>query len=198
LRHGWGILLLVNLAQPEDNERWAVRVAAANVLGLDGVPIRVRDIWRDGPTVTAFLRHYGCLFCLQFVHDVTVAAPEIIARGARLLLIGNGSVEQAKHFFQERGLPRVGCVVTTDPARESYAAAELQRGYTRTFLDKGARKAFMRAREQGHHITGLFGDLTQLGGLMVTRPPAQLVYFHRSQFAGDHPNLQEVIAAIDG
>jgi hypothetical protein len=185
-------------AASDDPARWAVRVASARVLDLNGAPVRVRDLWRNGPTVTAFLRHYGCLFCLQFVHDIVQGAPLIVAKGAELVLIGNGTVEQAKRFFHERGLPRAGCTVTTDPERESFRAAELHRGYGRTFLDKGSRRAFVQARAEGHRITGLFGDLTQLGGLMVTRPPAQLLYFYKSQHAGDHPKMAEVLASFDG
>jgi peroxiredoxin len=179
-----------------DAERQAIRMAAASVVGIDGKTVRIRDVWSQGPTVTAFLRHYGCIFCLQFVHDVLDVAPEILARGAGLLLIGNGTLDQAKRFFTERGLPRTGCVVTTDPGRESYEAAGLHRGFGRTFVEKGARRSYVKARAQGHQITGLFGDLTQLGGVMVTRPPAQLLYVHRSEHAGDHPRLDEVLGAI--
>jgi len=31
---------------------------------------------------------------------------------------------------------------------------------------------------------------------MVTRPPARLLMLHRSQFAGDHADAKQVIAAI--
>jgi hypothetical protein len=179
-----------------DDHQWAIRLAASTVLGMDGSRLRVRDLWQGGVTVTAFLRHYGCLFCLQFAHDVLEAAPEIIARGANLVLIGNGTVDQAKRFFTERGLPSAGCTVATDPERESYRAAEFHRGYGRTFFEKQARVAFAEARAEGHRIKGLYGDLTQLGGLTVTRPPAHLIYFHRSEHAGDHPAVRDVLDAV--
>jgi hypothetical protein len=28
------------------------------------------------------------------------------------------------------------------------------------------------------------------------KPPVSLVYLHRSQFAGDHPDMDEVVAAV--
>jgi hypothetical protein len=179
-----------------DEQQWAIRLAASTVLGMDGSRVRVRDLWQRGVTVTAFLRHYGCIFCLQFAHDVLEAAPEVIACGADLVLIGNGTVEQAKRFFDERGLPKAGCTVATDPERESYRAADFRRGYGRTFFEKPARRAYVKARAEGHRITGLYGDLTQLGGLTVTNPPAQLVYFYRSEHAGDHPRVKDVLDAI--
>ncbi|HEY1692993.1 MAG TPA: peroxiredoxin-like family protein [Polyangiaceae bacterium] len=179
-----------------DEQPWAIAIAACTVLTMDGERMRVRDLWRTGVTATAFLRHYGCIFCLQFAHDVLEAAPEIIARGATLLLVGNGTVSQAKHFFEGRGLPRKGCMVATDPERETYQAAKFHRGFARTFLERPARRAYEEARADGHKITGLFGDLTQLGGLTVTSPPARLVYFFRSEYAGDHPAVAEVLDAV--
>lgn len=183
--------------EPLESDRVAARVAAATVLGTDGSRLRVRELWRDAPTVTTFLRHYGCLFCHEMVADVIRATPELIERGARVVLVGNGSVEQARRFFTAKGLPRDGCTVVTDPERASYQAAELERGFAKTFLNAGSQRAFRRARQDGHGISGWLGDLTQLGGTLVTRPPARLEYFHRSEFAGDHPDMAEVARAVD-
>lgn len=182
---------------PVESDRLAARVAAAAVIGLDGARVRVRDLWRDAPAVTTFLRHYGCLFCHEMVADVLHATPELIERGARVVLVGNGSVEQARRFFSSKGLPREGCTVVTDPERTSYQAAELERGFAKTFLNTGSQRAFRRAREGGHGISGWLGDLTQLGGTLVTRPPARLEYFHRSEFAGDHPDVPGVARAVE-
>ncbi len=92
-------------------------------------------------------------------------------------------------------LPRDGVSVVTDPERESYRAAGLERGIART-LNSSSIRAYGPARTQGHRVTGLFGDLTQLGGLLVVKPPAQLAYFHKSRFAGDHPEMADVLAAV--
>ena len=129
------------------------------------------------------------------VADVIAATPQILDRGARVLFLGNGSVNQAKRFYADKGLPRIGCEVLTDPDRASFDAAEMQRGYTKTF-NPSSVKAFGAARSQGHGVTGLFGDLTQLGGLLVTKPPVRFVFLHRSKFAGDHPDMKEVLATL--
>lgn len=176
---------------------WVARVAAARVLTLSGEHVRLRELWQAGPAVTGFLRHFGCLFCHQMVGDIIEAAPGFIARGARVVFVGNGSTSQAQRFFQSKGLPREGCTVVTDPERESYQAAGFERGLRRTFLNAASPRAYREARGAGHRITGLFGDLTQLGGVVVTRPPARLEYLHRSEFAGDHPDPEELRAAVE-
>jgi peroxiredoxin len=179
-----------------DHEHLVAHLAAVQVSGLDGRAVRIREFWRRATTVTSFVRHFGCLFCHQMVHDLVIAVPTILDRGAQVLIVGNGSVEQARRFFSSKKLPRDGVAVVTDPERESYRAAGLERGYARTFLHPGAQRAFGAARGQGHRVTGLFGDLTQLGGLLVVKPPASLAYFHKSRFAGDHPDMSEVVAVL--
>jgi hypothetical protein len=38
-------------------------------------------------------------------------------------------------------------------------------------LSRGSARAYREARREGHEVTGLLGDLTQLGGTLVTDPP---------------------------
>jgi len=179
-----------------DQDSLVAHLAAVQVIGLDGSPVRIREFWRKTTTVTSFVRHFGCLFCHQMVHDLVLSVPTIVARGAQVLIVGNGSIEQARRFFTSKKLPCDGVAVVTDPERDSYRTAGFERGYARTFLHPGASKAYGGAKGQGHKITGLFGDLTQLGGLLVVKPPAALAYFHKSRFAGDHPDMSEVVGAL--
>jgi hypothetical protein len=86
--------------------------------------------------------------------------------------------------------------VLTDPDRRSYDAAGFERGFVRTLINTGSVRAYGRAKGEGHRITGLLGDLTQLGGVLVVQPPARVLYLHRSQFAGDHPDIAELLAAL--
>jgi hypothetical protein len=181
-----------------EQDRMVASVAAASVLTLDGKRIRLRELWNDGDVVTTFLRQFGCLFCHRAISELVAVIPDIIERGATIVFVGNGSINQAKRFYAEKKLPRDGCTVVTDPERESFRAAELKRGFAKTFLNGGSLAAYRDARADGHRITGLFGDLTQLGGVMVTRPPARLLMLHRSQFAGDHADTKEILSALSG
>src|SRR5258706_16354860 len=58
--------------------------------------------------------------------------------------------------------------------------------YTRTFLHPGAASAYKTARAQGHRVPGLLGDLTQLGGLFIVKPPRVVLSRQQSRYAGDH------------
>jgi hypothetical protein len=48
-----------------------------------------------------------------------------------VVVVGNGSIAQARRFFDEKPLPREGVDVVTDPERESYRAADFERGLAR-------------------------------------------------------------------
>src|SRR5262249_23203062 len=91
-----------------EDEQIVARIAVARVLTLDGETVRLRELWRDSICVSGFLRHFGCLFCHQMVEDLVNVVPLIVSRGAKAILIGNGSLEQARRFFASKGLPRDG------------------------------------------------------------------------------------------
>jgi hypothetical protein len=179
-----------------EQDQFVAQVAVAPVLLLDGRRTTLRELWRKARTVTTFVRHFGCLFCHQAVDDLVEHLPRILRRGARVVVVGNGSIAQARRFFDEKALPREGVDVVTDPEREAYRAADFERGLASAFLSRGSLRAFREARREGHKVTGLFGDLTQLGGTMVTDPPPKLLYVHRSRFAGDHADPDRVIEAV--
>lgn len=171
-------------------------LAATRVVDLDGRLVRLRDPLASGITVLVLLRQFGCLFCHELVSELGAASADITARGARLVLVGCGTAEQARRFDEAKGLTARGIALYTDPDGAAYRAAETSRSYARTFFDAGARHAYARARASGHRITGVQGDVPQLGAVFVVRPPAEAVYAHRSRFAGDHPELDALFAAV--
>jgi peroxiredoxin len=171
-------------------------IAAQRVLTRDGKPMRLRDIWGSTPVVHVFLRHFGCLFCHQMVADVLEASPRIAARGGHVVLVGCGTPEQAAKFARAKGIPREGVELFCDPGREAYDSAALERGWAKTFFDTGAHRAYAGARKEGHHITGVAGDIAQLGGVFVIAPPSRMLYEHRSRFAGDHPDADAIVEAL--
>jgi hypothetical protein len=182
--------------QSEDDGLLVASVAACRVLGLDGSVSRLRDVWGTKPVVHVFLRQFGCLFCHEMVGSLIERVPDIQQLGAHVVMVGCGNTEQAVRFARDKRLPRFGIAIFTDPSRASFEAANLERGWGKVFLDGEAREAYRRARREGHRITGVQGDVPQLGGLMVVQPPARLTFIHRSRFAGDHPEPSEILDAL--
>ncbi len=118
-----------------------------------------------------------------------------IAVGEPLVLVGIGSLDRASRFARAKNLPRDGVSIYADPTRASFEAASLVRG-TRHVFNTASVRAYLRAKGEGFRITGVSGDVSQLGGLLVVEPPARLRYLHRSAFTGDHPSTEQILGAL--
>mgnify|MGYP001811649394 CR=1 FL=1 len=118
---------------------------------------------------------------------------EIESRGAHLVVIGNGTTHQARDLIED--LDYHG-TLWVDPDMIAYRAAGLERGVAKALSLKMFGHA-MRAMKAGHRQKGVQGDPWQMGGTFVIAPHDQVLYAHISGEAGDHPALDEVLAALE-
>ncbi len=119
--------------------------------------------------------------------------PEIRARGAELVVIGNGSQHFAAAFREDMGLD---CPLLVDPALRAYRAAGLRRGRVELLSPRLPLHA-LRALRAGHRQTSVQGDPWQLGGVFVIRPDGTVAFRHASREAGDHAPIDAIVAALD-
>jgi hypothetical protein len=121
------------------------------------------------------------------------AQNQIEARGARLVVIGNGTAAMAEDFLAERPGP---LTVLVDPSRRSYAAAGFRRRMSALQLAQLALNA-VRALAKGFRQTAVRGDAHQLGGVMVVAPGERVLMSYASKVAGDHPEPATILAVLD-
>ena len=117
----------------------------------------------------------------------------IQARGASLLFIGTGSPEQAALFARKLSLTSP---VWVDPQLLTFRALQMRRGFRRTLGSPSTWKATARAWWQGLRQGSVQGDPWQLGGVLVVRPDGGVLYRYLSAFAGDHPQVAAILAAL--
>lgn len=120
------------------------------------------------------------------------AYPQILALGAGAVLIGHGTVEQARAFAEAQSLP---FPVLTDPTRRSYLAAGFLSGLG-TVLSLKTLRSGVRAFRQGFRQSATQGELLQQGGALVIAPSGETLYHFVSQAAGDLPPMEEVLASL--
>jgi len=120
------------------------------------------------------------------------AKDEIEAKGARLVIVGNGLPFHAKGFAEKHAL--LGAVFT-DPERNVYEAAGMTRRVGATFSLNTLRSG-ARALSGGFRQGKTQGDPWQQGGTLVLRPGDGLVYEYISDTAGDHAPIEAVLAAL--
>lgn len=118
---------------------------------------------------------------------------EIEARGASLVIIGNGSAEFARAFRADLDLRGT---ILIDPDLVSYRAAGLRRGRAEILSPRLWTNA-ARAFQAGYRQNSVEGDPWQLGGIFVIRPGGDLLYQYRSREAGDHPDPADILSSLD-
>ncbi|MEX0783646.1 MAG: peroxiredoxin-like family protein [Dehalococcoidia bacterium] len=117
--------------------------------------------------------------------------PRIHAAGAELIILGNGTPEQAKWFVEDY---HVETPVFTDPKLASHAIVGARR---MAFPDPRTVMAGVSAFARGFRQTGVKGSATQLGGVFVITADGRMPYRYLSRFAGDHPDPEAALAVLE-
>ena len=109
-----------------------------------------------------------------------------------MVVIGSGAVPYLDDFAS--GYPDT-IRFLTDPGRRSFRAMSLQRGMGGVRA-LGMLASGLRAYRAGHRQAKVQGDPLQQGGVFVITPAGHEIYAQRSQTAGDHADLSEVVGAL--
>jgi peroxiredoxin len=133
------------------------------------------------------------MFCQQQVAQLRDVVDEIRGRGADLIVVGNGGVEQARVFRDAQELP---FALYTDPSLESYRLAGLRHGLGSSMSPRVALHA-VAALRQGFRQHRTQGDPVQQGGVFVIAKGGGLLYQYVSREAGDHPDNADLLRALD-
>ncbi|CAK7342916.1 unnamed protein product [Dovyalis caffra] len=154
------------------------------VFDLNGYAIPISDLWKDRKAVVAFARHFGCVLCRKRA-DYLAAKKDIMdASGVALVLIGPGSVEQAKTFSEQT---KFKGEVYADPNHSSYKALQFISGVSTTFTPKAALKiiqSYMEGYRQDWKLSFERDTVAkggwQQGGIIVAGPgKTNISYIHK-------------------
>ncbi len=83
----------------------------------------------------------------------------------------------------------------TDPSLRAFATAGLAQGWTRTFHPRSLLKG-IAAFASGFRQGARRGNPVQQGGTFVLGPGERVRFEWRDRFAGDHPEMRDVLAAL--
>lgn len=112
--------------------------------------------------------------------------------GVQAVVVGHSSLRYAKAFVDET---RIELPVYVDEKRMVYKALEFRRPLLGSLNPKVFRRA-AEARKEGFTQPGVHGDAFQLGGVVLLMPDGSMPYKYASQFAGDHPRIEDLKAEI--
>ncbi|KAL3839608.1 hypothetical protein ACJIZ3_024199 [Penstemon smallii] len=172
----------------------------AKVYDLNGNGIPISDLWKDRKAVVAFARHFGCVLCRKRADYLAAEKDKMDAAGVALVLIGPGSVDQAKAFSEQR---KFKGEVYADPNYSSYEALQFVSGVTTTFTPGAGLKiiqAYMEGYRQDWGLSFEKDTRTkggwQQGGIIVAGPGKNNIsYVHKDKEAGDDPEIEDILMA---
>mmetsp|Transcript_26777 Transcript_26777/g.37695 ORF Transcript_26777/g.37695 Transcript_26777/m.37695 type:complete len:675 (+) Transcript_26777:3-2027(+) len=114
--------------------------------------------------------------------------------GIPIVAIGIGTPLMAKSFAKEFNFPGQ---IFTDQKREVYKALSLRRGLRYALLNSKTIAVAKKASKEGYSQGPTTGDVLQLGGAFVISQKSGFIFEHKERFAGDHANLDEVLAICE-
>ncbi|MCO5230232.1 MAG: SelL-related redox protein [Chitinophagales bacterium] len=86
----------------------------------------ILEISQKQPVMLIFLRHFGCTFCRETLHEVGANKEVIESQGVRIVLVHQLPVEEANQYFQKFDLANIDSV--SDPELILYKGFHLKRG----------------------------------------------------------------------
>ncbi|KAM7263847.1 hypothetical protein ACFE04_001530 [Oxalis oulophora] len=170
------------------------------VFDLDGNGIAISDLWKDRKAIVAFARHFGCILCRKRADYLASRKDVMDASGVALVLIGPGSVDQARAFKEQT---KFEGEVYADPDHSSYEALRFVSGVSTIFSPKAGMKlvgAFMEGYRQDWKLSFEKDTVArggwQQGGILVAGPgKSNILYIHKDKEAGDDPDINEILKA---
>lgn len=149
----------------------------------------IDSLSRAGNVLVIFLRHSGCTFCREALHDLREKRQAIESDGCTLALVHMGDESNAE-YFASYGLEDVHRI--SDPGCRLYQAYELDRGrISQLFGPSVWWRGFLAAIIHRHGVGSLGGDGFQMPGAFLVRD-GSIVRAFRHETAASKPDYCEI------
>ena len=133
------------------------------------------------------------MLCRQQVAELAKQDDAFTQRNARLVVIGNGDPDVLKPFRKATGYSGL---LYTDPTLGVYRTLSLKKSVGSLFGMQSFKQGF-RSLKEGFVPGGIQGNAFQQGGALIVGPDDTIHYFHRNREAGDHPPIEDMLAACE-
>ncbi len=151
----------------------------------------LHDLSLNKPVMLVFLRHFGCIFCREALHDLALKKPEINSRNIELVFVHLSSNEIAEEYFDDFDLEGVSYI--SDPDCELYAKFGFVKGKFSQLFGFSTWVRGFETRKKGIQWTmERIGDSLQMPGIFLIRN-GQLKnsYIHKN--VSDKPDYDKLI-----
>lgn len=166
---------------------------------VDGKPVLLSSFWEKKTLILAFTRHFGCPQCKEMVDNLVLASPDIDQKNLGLVIVTQGTPEEAKAFCSERA-PGVVCLA--DPERKAYQAYGLERANVwQSFLSLNVWRSNRRLKRERGWSTDLppqGQDALQMAGTFIVAPDGRIRLPYYYDDIADHPPVDLLLHGVMG
>ncbi|MGD8752385.1 MAG: peroxiredoxin-like family protein [Anaerolineales bacterium] len=177
------------------------RAPNIRLLDYSKKPVDLKNLWKDGPALLIFLRHYGCSCAHGRAELLVNEYDDYVNLGANVVAIGQGEPERSFTFAQLKNLP---CPLLSDPKRDAYQAfnilegkpSQVAYGLSDEFLkcDYQVAAEVQETRRGGEYAP--VDNPYQLPAEFVINQNGLISLAYRSQYCADFANPEVLIAAL--
>jgi peroxiredoxin len=148
------------------------------------------------PVLMVFLRHFGCSYCRQAIHDISVIKDELASRDVRPVFVHLGTPERAKPYFDHYDLAAVERVSDPEARLYRHPAFHLPRTHPLShFFKPKVVKGWLMGNIRKYGIGGLQDDSYQMPGVFVLRD-RQIVNAFKFQTIADQPDYLALVEGV--
>jgi len=155
----------------------------------------VHDLGMDKPLLLAFIRHLGCIFCMEAMKDIAERRAEIESRGINICLVHMATNDVAESYFKEYNLEGIDHV--SDPDCDYYEQFGLIKGnFNQLFgLQVWLRTAKLAYKDIAALKRKQIGDGLQMPGVfLIQNGQVQDSYIHKR--ASDRPDYLKLTSGF--
>lgn len=157
--------------------------------------VSLNDLWQGGPTLFTMLRHFGCIFCREWVNTLEANHEELEAAGFKQIIgVGIGEPKHAERVCGRKA-PHLTCL--SNESTDTHLSYGLAQGKMGQLLSPQTLIAGARATLKGNfQALEATGDAKMLPGTFIVDQNGVIQYAYYSKHAGDHPPIDELRAAV--
>lgn len=182
-------MLPFDISMSMDNKNAAVKELLSEMYTSNGCSIL--KLSHEKPILLVFLRHFGCTFCREAMHDLAQRKDIFQEHGVQLVIVHMSDQDIAQRYFEKYKLSEFESI--SDPDCHYYTRFGLGKGTLNQLI--GLRtwaRGFESSILKGHGMSTFIGDGFQMPGVFLVKSGVILEKFIH-KYSSDRPDYDQLV-----